>query len=310
VVISESGSWEDGQEVKLSISHDGSYATAVCMAYEPGPSKGTKVSTQDRRKPKIPQDTLSAREAAMLRWGEKYHGYRQVQPIQQEMERRQNLNNIVTRVAESPEANETVEMKLSNQFEMNTSWTTARRTTLIRSNGAASEFWDLVSLMGAREKGIIMRAPSNWKPSRVLLIDGVPDGTSPNRLNAILQDIDKNFSYFNFLLANDTEGKSLGFALVRFRTETKAKLALEKARLFMFDGKPLTCRWMGKSSDVYVGEESAEGGIEAPTLQPESPIEGSDSERTNVDVEVEATDETDENTGAPNRNQRPSKHLP
>jgi phosphopantetheinyl transferase (holo-ACP synthase) len=46
VVISESGSWEDGQEVKLSISHDGDYATAVCLAYEPNPSEPNKVSTQ------------------------------------------------------------------------------------------------------------------------------------------------------------------------------------------------------------------------------------------------------------------------
>lgn len=37
VIISESGTWEDGQIVPLSISHDGDYAIATCMAYEPSP---------------------------------------------------------------------------------------------------------------------------------------------------------------------------------------------------------------------------------------------------------------------------------
>ncbi|KAF8850059.1 hypothetical protein BDZ45DRAFT_603418, partial [Acephala macrosclerotiorum] len=32
VVLSESKKWEDGQEVRLSISHDTDYATAVCLA--------------------------------------------------------------------------------------------------------------------------------------------------------------------------------------------------------------------------------------------------------------------------------------
>lgn len=32
VVIPEGGELDDGQEVKISISHDGRYATAVCMA--------------------------------------------------------------------------------------------------------------------------------------------------------------------------------------------------------------------------------------------------------------------------------------
>lgn len=32
VVVSESGSWEEGQIVPLSISHDGDYAVATCMA--------------------------------------------------------------------------------------------------------------------------------------------------------------------------------------------------------------------------------------------------------------------------------------
>jgi len=37
VVKSESGDWEDGEIVPLSISHDGDYAIATCMAYEPAP---------------------------------------------------------------------------------------------------------------------------------------------------------------------------------------------------------------------------------------------------------------------------------
>lgn len=37
VVISESGDWDDGQIVPISISHDGDYAIATCMAYEPSP---------------------------------------------------------------------------------------------------------------------------------------------------------------------------------------------------------------------------------------------------------------------------------
>ncbi|KAE8451680.1 hypothetical protein EG329_003137 [Mollisiaceae sp. DMI_Dod_QoI] len=32
VVLPENGEWEDGQEVKISISHDTDYATAVCLA--------------------------------------------------------------------------------------------------------------------------------------------------------------------------------------------------------------------------------------------------------------------------------------
>jgi hypothetical protein len=34
-VIPEGGKWEDGQEVRISISHDGDYATAVCLAGAP-----------------------------------------------------------------------------------------------------------------------------------------------------------------------------------------------------------------------------------------------------------------------------------
>lgn len=34
VVLPESGEWEEGQEVKITISHDSDYAVAVCMAYE------------------------------------------------------------------------------------------------------------------------------------------------------------------------------------------------------------------------------------------------------------------------------------
>jgi hypothetical protein len=32
LIISEDGSWEDAQIVPVSVSHDGDYATAVCMA--------------------------------------------------------------------------------------------------------------------------------------------------------------------------------------------------------------------------------------------------------------------------------------
>jgi hypothetical protein len=31
----EEGDWEDAQIIPMSISHDGGFATAVCMAYEP-----------------------------------------------------------------------------------------------------------------------------------------------------------------------------------------------------------------------------------------------------------------------------------
>jgi hypothetical protein len=296
VVISESGSWEDGQEVKLSISHDGDYATAVCMAYEPDPSEGPQVSTQDRRKPEIPQVTLSSREAAILPWDEKYHGDRQLQLIQQEIERSQNLNGIdssgitqgdtVRRVADTPEANETVEMKLPNRFETSPSLTTPRRRASMRSNGAVSVFWNLVSRMGESQKEVLLKTRSQWRPANVLMIDQLPYGTSRGSLKDLIRSVDKNFYNFNLILANDTEGESLGFAFVRFRTATTAKLALEKARLFILNGKPLVCRWMGKSHDFDVSEKSAEGSIEGPTPQSHSPIEESDSERTNVDVEV------------------------
>lgn len=36
-MISEDGDWSDGQVVPMSISHDGDYATAVCMAYDSNP---------------------------------------------------------------------------------------------------------------------------------------------------------------------------------------------------------------------------------------------------------------------------------
>lgn len=35
VILPENGEWEEGQEVKISISHDGNYATAVCLAFDP-----------------------------------------------------------------------------------------------------------------------------------------------------------------------------------------------------------------------------------------------------------------------------------
>ena len=37
VILPETGEWEEGQEVKISISHDADYATAVCMAFDPNP---------------------------------------------------------------------------------------------------------------------------------------------------------------------------------------------------------------------------------------------------------------------------------
>lgn len=36
VVIPEGGDLEDGQEVRISISHDARYATAVCLSADPG----------------------------------------------------------------------------------------------------------------------------------------------------------------------------------------------------------------------------------------------------------------------------------
>jgi holo-[acyl-carrier protein] synthase len=35
VVVPSNGNYEDGQEIRVSISHDGDYATAVCMAFDP-----------------------------------------------------------------------------------------------------------------------------------------------------------------------------------------------------------------------------------------------------------------------------------
>jgi len=34
--------WEDGQECKISISHDGDYAMATCLAIEPGTGTGIR----------------------------------------------------------------------------------------------------------------------------------------------------------------------------------------------------------------------------------------------------------------------------
>lgn len=34
LVVSEDGDWDDAQIIPMSISHDGGFATAVCMAYE------------------------------------------------------------------------------------------------------------------------------------------------------------------------------------------------------------------------------------------------------------------------------------
>jgi hypothetical protein len=171
------------------------------------PSEGTKVSTQDRRKPEVPQATLSSREAAMLPWDEKYHGDRQVQPIQQEMERSQHLNgidssgitqgNTVRRVADTPEANETMEMKLPNQFETSTNLTTARRRASMRSNGAASVFWNSVSRMSGSQKEVLLKTRSKWRPANVLMIDELPAGTSRDRLKDLIRSVDKNLYHFN-----------------------------------------------------------------------------------------------------------------
>jgi hypothetical protein len=308
VVISESGSWEDGQEVKLSISHDGGYATAVCLAYETNPSEPTKVSTQDGRKPVIYQASFSTREAAMLLEDDEHHGDRQVQLIQQEMERRQTLNDTdsssitqgdtVRHVEDTPKAYETVEKKIPNQIEMSRRWTTAQRRASIRGNGAAIDFWNLVSQMSASQKLVLLKTRSRWRPFLVLMIDGLPDGTSSNRWKALLRDVDKSSRLPNVMLANDTEGKSLGFAFVKFKTATSAKLALSKASLFVLDEKPLVCRWMGENRDVGVSEKPVKGSIEAQTPRSQNPIEESDFKRTNVDIEADATDEIDENTGA------------
>jgi hypothetical protein len=46
VIVPENGKWQDGQEVKISISHDGDYATAVCL--------GCGVKTEERSK--VPSD--------------------------------------------------------------------------------------------------------------------------------------------------------------------------------------------------------------------------------------------------------------
>lgn len=37
MVKPENGDWEDAQIIPMSISHDGGFATAVCMAYEKSP---------------------------------------------------------------------------------------------------------------------------------------------------------------------------------------------------------------------------------------------------------------------------------
>jgi phosphopantetheinyl transferase (holo-ACP synthase) len=36
--------WEEGQECKISISHDGDYATATCLAYEPAAGAADEIS--------------------------------------------------------------------------------------------------------------------------------------------------------------------------------------------------------------------------------------------------------------------------
>ena len=37
MVISEDGDWDDAQIIPMSISHDGGFATAMCLAHERSP---------------------------------------------------------------------------------------------------------------------------------------------------------------------------------------------------------------------------------------------------------------------------------
>ena len=46
IVISETGGWDDGQVVPVSISHDGDYATAVCMAYNSDPVAAVETAAE------------------------------------------------------------------------------------------------------------------------------------------------------------------------------------------------------------------------------------------------------------------------
>jgi hypothetical protein len=43
IILPESGKWEEGQEARISISHDGDYATAVCLAFDPRPERKDEV---------------------------------------------------------------------------------------------------------------------------------------------------------------------------------------------------------------------------------------------------------------------------
>ncbi|PMD16473.1 hypothetical protein NA56DRAFT_310841 [Hyaloscypha hepaticicola] len=43
IILPESGKWEEGQEARISISHDGDYATAVCLAFDPRPKQKDKL---------------------------------------------------------------------------------------------------------------------------------------------------------------------------------------------------------------------------------------------------------------------------
>jgi hypothetical protein len=45
MVVSKDGDWDDAQIIPMSISHDGGFATAVCMAYEK--SAGAVFETAD-----------------------------------------------------------------------------------------------------------------------------------------------------------------------------------------------------------------------------------------------------------------------
>jgi hypothetical protein len=44
VILPDSGDWEQGQEARISISHDGEYATATCLAFEAKPKYESGIS--------------------------------------------------------------------------------------------------------------------------------------------------------------------------------------------------------------------------------------------------------------------------
>jgi hypothetical protein len=67
VILPENGSWEDGQEVKISISHDGDYATAVCLACDPE-SETEPAFTITRCASRYPEDDKMRPGIDPLQW--------------------------------------------------------------------------------------------------------------------------------------------------------------------------------------------------------------------------------------------------